>query len=301
MIPKSGHRFSEKIMLNEKLDDDSKKSHHALRASASAPAVASAGPERGRVEEIYFAGFRGLASATGATGSGMRRRPSDGGSGACGCARSRATASPRRRAWSFPRMLWIWFLTVASLIRSERPTSLFDIPSPTRAKNLPLALGQLLRIRRPAEPGRQGAHAPEQQMGDARRTVEFAAQREFDRIDQIFLGAVGGDIPGDPRLGTGENDLIDFADRERHHLGVGEPRAQGPRRGKTLARTDIEDDDVRVQRNQTAQRPRREIVGADHFEGLLPGDAPQQPFAVQPDIAQDEDASEPPDLPRMVS
>jgi hypothetical protein len=32
MIPKSGYRFSEKIMLHEELerDDDSKKSHHAL-------------------------------------------------------------------------------------------------------------------------------------------------------------------------------------------------------------------------------------------------------------------------------
>jgi hypothetical protein len=37
MIPKSGNRFSEKIMLKEKLerDDDSKKSHHALDEEAS--------------------------------------------------------------------------------------------------------------------------------------------------------------------------------------------------------------------------------------------------------------------------
>src|SRR5215471_13407799 len=37
MIPKSGYRFSDKIMLQHKLerDDDSKKSHHALDFSES--------------------------------------------------------------------------------------------------------------------------------------------------------------------------------------------------------------------------------------------------------------------------
>jgi hypothetical protein len=36
MIRKSGHRFSEKIMLEQKLerDDDSKKSHHVKRFQA---------------------------------------------------------------------------------------------------------------------------------------------------------------------------------------------------------------------------------------------------------------------------
>ena len=41
MIPKSGYRFSEKIMLNNNLerDDDSKKSHLALALSVGAHAV----------------------------------------------------------------------------------------------------------------------------------------------------------------------------------------------------------------------------------------------------------------------
>ena len=40
-IPKSGYRFSEKIMLKQKVgrDDDSKKNHPALASSAWAPAL----------------------------------------------------------------------------------------------------------------------------------------------------------------------------------------------------------------------------------------------------------------------
>jgi DNA-binding winged helix-turn-helix (wHTH) protein len=50
MIPKSGYRFSEKIMLKDEMerDDDSKKSHHALSASGEPqkehPDVASRHP-----------------------------------------------------------------------------------------------------------------------------------------------------------------------------------------------------------------------------------------------------------------
>src|SRR5215207_1959615 len=50
MIPKSGYRFSEKIMLNNNVerDDDSKKSQHAL-----APAPAAPAPELGPVVQPF--------------------------------------------------------------------------------------------------------------------------------------------------------------------------------------------------------------------------------------------------------
>src|SRR5205814_3520319 len=43
--------------------------------------------------------------------------------------RTRAAASPRRCTWSFSRMLWTWFLTVATSIRSRLAISLFERPS----------------------------------------------------------------------------------------------------------------------------------------------------------------------------